>query len=229
MKHLLIFLFLFSVNSNLKNEDVYRTLNDVYQTIEELKSALEKNEGLKNLTPTTKVWILNRWKENNKKEIDKYLPEKTESNKFKSNENKKTTYTEGNFSNDIIDMIAVGFLAGLIWVGLNFIRLLFMDFLYKKKLTLEKEKEYLSKRKNGYLTAFILGLGVYLISNSGAIIYKYFQSYNFVYIVNILISLQIMWMLYKHYSFNSNLKKQVSNSITNDNSDVASHRDNKEL
>ncbi|OUX15690.1 MAG: hypothetical protein CBE11_03835 [Rickettsiales bacterium TMED251] len=220
MKHLLIFLFLFSVNSNLKNEDVYRTLNDVYQTIEELKSALEKNEGLKNLTPTTKVWILNRWKENNKKEIDKYLPEKTESNKFKSNENKKTTYTEGNFSNDIIDMIAVGFLAGLIWVGLNFIRLLFMDFLYKKKLTLEKEKEYLSKRKNGYLTAFILGLGVYLISNSGAIIYKYFQSYNFVYIVNILISLQIMWMLYKHYSFNSNLKKQVNNSTTNDNSDV---------
>ena len=220
MKHLLIFLFLFSVNSNLKNEDVYRTLNDVYQTIEELKSALEKNEGLKNLTPTTKVWILNRWKENNKKEIDKYLPEKTESNKFKSNENKKTTYTEDNFSNDIIDMIAVGFLAGLIWVGLNFIRLLFMDFLYKKKLTLEKEKEYLSKRKNGYLTAFILGLGVYLISNSGAIIYKYFQSYNFVYIVNILISLQIMWMLYKHYSFNSNLKKQINSSTTNDNSDV---------
>ena len=148
------------------------------------------------------------------------MPEKTESNKFKSNENKKTTYTEDNFSNDIIDMIAVGFLAGLIWVGLNFIRLLFMDFLYKKKLTLEKEKEYLSKRKNGYLTAFILGLGVYLISNSGAIIYKYFQSYNFVYIVNILISLQIMWMLYKHYSFNSNLKKQVNNSTTNDNSDV---------
>ena len=29
-----------------------------------------------------------------------------------------------------------------------------------------------------------------------------------------------MWMLYKHYSFNSNLKKQVNNSTTNDNSDV---------
>ena len=122
-------------------------------------------------------------------------------------------YTEDNFTNDIIDMTAVGVISGLIWIGLNFIRLLFVDFLYTKKLTLEKKKQYLSKRKSGYLNAFILGLGIFLISNSGAIIYRYFQNYNFVYIVNILISIQIIWMLYKHYSFNSNLKKQINRKI----------------
>ena len=121
-------------------------------------------------------------------------------------------YTEDNFINDIIDMTAVGAISGLVWIGLNFIRLLFVDFLYTKKLTLEKKKHYLSKRKSGYFNAFILGLGIFLISNSGAIIYRYFHNYSFVYIVNILISLQIMWMLYKQYSFNSNLKKQI-NSI----------------
>ena len=122
------------------------------------------------------------------------------------------TYTEDNFISDIIDMTAASAISGLIWIGLNFIRLLFVDFLYTKKLTLEKKKQYLSKRKSGYLNAFILGLGIFLISNSGAIIFRYFQNYSFVYIVNILISIQIMWMLYKHYSFNSNLKKKINNT-----------------
>tara|TARA_E500000178_G_scaffold314994_1_gene333638 strand:- start:327 stop:755 length:429 start_codon:yes stop_codon:yes gene_type:complete len=122
------------------------------------------------------------------------------------------TYTEDNFISDIIDMTAASAISGLIWIGLNFIRLLFVDFLYTKKLTLEKKKQYLSKRKSGYLNAFILGLGIFLISNSGAIIFRYFQNYSFVYIVNLLISIQIMWMLYKHYSFNSNLKKKINNT-----------------
>ena len=124
----------------------------------------------------------------------------------------EATYTEDNFISDIIDMTAASAISGLIWIGLNFIRLLFVDFLYTKKLTLEKKKQYLSKRKSGYLNAFILGLGIFLISNSGAIIFRYFQNYSFVYIVNILISIQIMWMLYKHYSFNSNLKKKINNT-----------------
>ena len=122
------------------------------------------------------------------------------------------TYTEDNFISDIIDMTAASAISGLIWIGLNFIRLLFVDFLYTKKLTLEKKKQYLSKRKSGYLNAFILGLGIFLISNSGAIIFRYFQNYSFVYIVNLLISIQIMWMLYKHYYFNSNLKKKINNT-----------------
>ena len=122
------------------------------------------------------------------------------------------TYTEDNFISDIIDMTAASAISGLIWIGLNFIRLLFVDFLYTKKLSLEKKKQYLSKRKRGYLNAFILGLGIFLISNSGPIIFRYFQNYSFVYIVNILISIQIMWMLYKHYSFNSNLKKKINNT-----------------
>ena len=115
------------------------------------------------------------------------------------------------------------------WIGLNFLRLLLVDFLYTKKLTLEKEKKYLSKRKSGYLTAFIIGLGTYLIANSGGIIFRYYQSYTANYITIAIISLVIMWMLYQHEVFNSKLKKQINSESTNKNPNITSHLDNTEI
>ena len=47
---------------------------------------------------------------------------------------------------------------GLIWVVLNFIRLIIADTLYTKKLTPENKKNYLSKRKSSHLTAFVFDI-----------------------------------------------------------------------
>lgn len=207
------------IKNNTKNQKLVEKVRLKKISKDSLEYNLNHGENLSKMSERTKNSIReNKVKEDNAKE--KYSTEKTESYILNSNEDKNTTYTEDNFVNDIIDMIAVGVMSGLIWIGLNFIRLFFMDFLYAKKLIIEKEKKYLSKRKNGYLTAFILGLGIYLISNSGALIYRYFHSYNLVYIVNTLIALQVIWMLYKHYSYNSNLKKQINITSAKNNSNL---------
>ncbi len=70
MKYLLVFLFLFSINSNFKAKEIdINTLNEDYKTIEELELVLEEKLE-QGLSPEAKEAILRKWKENN---ISEYL------------------------------------------------------------------------------------------------------------------------------------------------------------
>tara|TARA_R100000329_G_C7480660_1_gene169356 strand:- start:49 stop:489 length:441 start_codon:yes stop_codon:yes gene_type:complete len=65
MKYLLVFLFLFSINSNFQAKEIdINTLNEDYKTIEELELVLEEKLE-QGLSPKAKEAILRKWKENN--------------------------------------------------------------------------------------------------------------------------------------------------------------------
>ena len=65
MKYLLIFFFLFSINSNFQAKQIeMTTLNEDYKTIEELELVLEEKLE-QGLSPEAKEAILRKWKANN--------------------------------------------------------------------------------------------------------------------------------------------------------------------